>query len=192
MHNWRLILGLLTALLLMGCESDEQSGNFWQEEDGSAPAASNGNTETESASGNSSTEASTAGDQAPFSSFRFSYGGFNGSGAKLSAPRIANLRISGNNLSYSWAGPNLSAWGLGHSEAGAVCCLFVKNSAGAWVGGKFDWISSSRTSRSFNNVNRGYGGWTLSGVPNPCETAFVIISSNGGRRSNVIAGTWQR
>lgn len=207
MLDWRIATGLLTALLFLGCESDEQSGNFWQEEDTAAPAAAQSgssqstqgsqssqgtqNTGSSEQTGGSSTTA-TAGDEAPFSSFRFSYGGFKGGGAALSEPRIANLRISGGSMSYSWAGPTLAAWGLGNSEAGAVCCLFVKNSSGAWVGGKFDWISTSRTSRSLGHVTGGYEGWSLAGVPNPCEAAFVIINSSGSRRSNVIAGTWQR
>lgn len=201
MRDWRLATGLLAILLLVGCESDEQSGNFWNEEETAAPAAANagnpnnaGNANGQDAgtTGTSGTASSTAGDEAPFSSFRFTYGGFNGSGAGLSEPRIANLRISGGSMSYSWAGPTLAAWGMGDSQAGAICCLFVKNSAGAWIGGKFDWISTSRTSRSLNHVTGGYGGWTLSGVPNPCEAAFVIINSSGSRRTNVIAGTWQR
>jgi hypothetical protein len=201
MRNWQLVPGLLMALLFLGCESDEQSGNFWREEEASTPAAQNGNTQNTGNTRNTgntgaeetgSTGTSAAADQAPFSSFRFTYGGFNGSGAGLSEPRIANLRISGGSMSYSWAGPTLAAWGMGNSEAGALCCLFVKNSAGAWIGGKFDWISTSRTSRSLGHVTGGYEGWTLAGVPNPCEAAFVIINANGSRRSNVIAGTWQR
>ena len=204
MRNWRLATGLLTVLILVGCESDEQSGNFWNEEEKPAPAAApagnqnnqgsqnNANVQNAGTTGNSGTAASTAGDEAPFSSFRFTYGGFKGSGASLSEPRIANLRISGGSMSYSWAGPTLAAWGLGNSEAGAICCLFVKNSAGAWIGGKFDWISTSRTSRSLGHVTGGYEGWSLSGVPNPCEAAFVIVNAGGSRRTNVIAGTWQR
>ena len=201
MRNWQLVPGLLMALLFLGCESDEQSGNFWREEEASTPAAQNGNTQNTGNTRNTgntgaeetgSTGTSAAADQAPFSSFRFTYGGFNGSGASLSEPRIANLRISGGSMSYSWAGPTLAAWGMGNSEAGAICCLFVKNSAGAWIGGKFDWISTSRTSRSLGHVTGGYEGWTLAGVPNPCEAAFVIINASGSRRSNVIAGTWQR
>ena len=201
MRDWRLATGLLAILLLVGCESDEQSGNFWNEEETAAPAAANagnpnnaGNANGQDAgtTGTSGTASSTAGDEAPFSSFRFTYGGFSGSGASLSEPRIANLRISGGSMSYSWAGPTLAAWGLGNSEAGALCCLFVKNSAGAWIGGKFDWISTSRTSRSLGHITGGYEGWSLAGVPNPCAAAFVIVNASGSRRSNVIAGTWQR
>jgi hypothetical protein len=187
MRNWRLATGLLTVLILVGCESDEQSGNFWNEQETPAPAAAQ-----TSHPDNSNTASLTVGDEAPFSAFQFTYGGFNGSGAALSEPRIANLRISGGSLSYSWTGPTLAAWGLGDRDAGALCCLFVKNNAGAWIGGKFDWISTSRTSRDLGHVTGGYNGWSLSGVPNPCEAAFVIVNAGGSRRTNVIAGTWQR
>ncbi len=198
MREWRLVTGLLAALLMMGCESSDQDGNFWSQQDNAAPAAApaanennQGGAQAQAADAGGDA-AATAGDEAPFSAFRFSYGGFNGSGARLSAPRIANLRISGGNLSYSWAGPTLSAWGMGNSQANAICCLFVMNDAGQWIGGKFDWISTSRTSRSLSHVTGGYGGWSLRGVPNPCQAAFVIIDAKGSRRSNVIAGTWQR
>ena len=66
----------------------------------------------------------------------------------------------------------------------------MQKSDGSWVGGKFDWISSSRRSRDFANVYGGYDGWSLAGVPSPCAAAFVIISPDGKRRSNVISGTW--
>lgn len=68
----------------------------------------------------------------------------------------------------------------------------MQNNSGAWVGGKFDWISSSRRSRDFVNVYSGYAGWSLADVPNPCQAAFVIVSPDGKKRSNVIAGTWSR
>lgn len=195
--------GWIVLALMVGCESADNDGNFWRQEQAeAAPAAQPATTQpatttpaqqTPGTPSSASIPApSTAGDEVAFSSLRFTYGNFNGSGATLSAPRIANLRIAGKSMSYSWAGPTLSAWGLSDSQL-AICCLFVKNSAGAWVGGKFDWISTSRTSRGLEHVTDDrYGGWTLSGVPNPCSAAFVIISADGRRRSNVIAGTWQR
>jgi len=142
---------------------------------------------------------SVDGDMMDFSKLNWSFGGFNGAGAKYSEgqPKITGLNVSGNKMSYSWAGPDLSRipqarWGYSPHDPGAIACLFVKNSAGQWVGGKFDWISSDRLTRGFNNINDGYHGWSLSGVPNPCETAFVIAHANGQQRSNVIMGTWQR
>lgn len=85
----------------------------------------------------------------------------------------------------------MSAWGYGAGTL-VYACLFVKNNDGNWVGGKFDWISSNRTSRDLKNVLGGYSGWNLSNVPNPCQAAFVILDKNKQRRSNVLVGTWKR
>ncbi len=129
-------------------------------------------------------------DAAPFGSFNWKYGGVNGGGASHSGVNISGVRFAGKSgLSFTYVN-NLSAWGLSNGDISSIACLFVLNNAGQWVGGKFDWISSSRTSRDFINVNEGYNGWTLADVPNPCQAAFVIV--NGKRRSNVIVGTWAR
>ncbi len=130
-------------------------------------------------------------DQAPFGSFRWSYGGFNGSGATHSGVNLSGLKISKGGFSFQYDN-NLSAWGLSNGDASALACFFVQKSDGSWVGGKFDWISSSRTYRDLNHLHSGYGGWTLAGVPNPCRAAFVIVSKDGSKRSNVLAGTWSR
>lgn len=122
---------------------------------------------------------------------RWVYGGVDGSRACIDSPRIGALRM-GRNLSYSWRAGNLAAWGLDHTQAGALACLFVERPDGVWVGGKFDWISSSRTTRDFANIYGGYQGWSLSGIANPCRAAFVIVDAQARRRTNIIAGTWNR
>lgn len=136
--------------------------------------------------------AQSAGDAVSFGSLNWSYGGINGSGASKTSATIKNLSISGRTLSYSWGGTTLSSWGLSDSNAGAFACLFVKNKSGAWVGGKFDWISTSRTTRDLENVLHGYSGWSLANVPNPCQAAFVIVSSDRKKRTNVISCSWKR
>lgn len=175
MEKSRFVFPLLLLSLLfsqVACESsDDASGNYWQSGEAAAPATP---------------------DAVPFGSLNFCFGGVNGSGAQISSAQIRGLRVSGDTLSYSWGAANLSAWGLSESDASALACLFVKKSDGAWVGGKFDWISTSRTSRILENVFSGYCGWSLHGVPNPCEAAFVIISSDGRKRTNVISTTWRR
>ena len=101
----------------------------------------------------------------------------------------SRTRFSAGGVSFSYV-KDLSAWGYAPGALGGIACLFVQKSNGQWVGGTFDWISSSRRSRDFNNLYIGYEGWSLEGVPNPCQAAFVIVSPDGKRRSNVIAGTW--
>ncbi len=128
-------------------------------------------------------------DAAPFSSFNWKYGGVNNGRAVHSGVNISGVQFSRNGLSFNYVN-NLSAWGLSSGDISSIACLFVLNNAGQWVGGKFDWISSSRTTRDFINVYDGYNGWSLADVPNPCQAAFVIV--NGSRRSNVIVGTWAR
>lgn len=136
--------------------------------------------------------AATVPDAVPFGALRWSYGGINGSGAKQTSATIRGLSMSKNGLSFGWGSGKLSSWGLSDDALGAYACLFVQDASGAWVGGKFDWISGSRSSRDFINVYGGYGGWNLSNVPNPCSAAFVIISADKKKRTNVIATTWKR
>jgi hypothetical protein len=130
-------------------------------------------------------------DEVPYGSLKWTYGGISGRGYSASGVSISGLRISGRSLSFHY-GTNLSAWGYSKDAIGGYACLFVQKEDGSWVGGKFDWISSSRSSRGLENVFGGYSGWTLSGVPNPCQAAFVILDASKKRRSNVIAGTWYR
>lgn len=175
-----------------GCENSDKTADVsWN---GTKPASASvaapqGSTSTSSST--SSTPAAAAGDAASFSSFPWNYGGFNGSGAAPSAVTLSGLNIAGKGMSFTYV-TDLSAWGMGAGDIGAIAALFVKNSAGQWVGGKFDFISSSRKTRSFTNVFDGYKGWSLSGVPNPCEAAFVIVKADGSKRSNVITGKWSR
>lgn len=135
--------------------------------------------------------AAGVGDAVPYSSLRWSFGGVSGSGAKQSGVVISGLSCSRNGLSFRYS-KDLSAWGRSKSAASDIACLFVQRSDGAWVGGKFDWISSSRTTRDFKNIYEKYHGWSLAGVPNPCNVAFVIVSGDCKRRSNVISGRWAR
>ena len=132
------------------------------------------------------------GDAVEYSALEWAYGGFDGSGAWPDKPEISALVMTPARLSFRYVA-DLAAWGKAPSDhTGALACLFVKGADGRWRGGKFDWISSSRSSRGLENVFDGYGGWTLSGVPNPCEVAYVIVRSDRKARTNVIAGTWQR
>lgn len=189
------ITSLLTAFAFVGCEtSDDIDGNVWKAENSnSSSSSSDANQNAPTTDGTSGTTTDAAVDAVPFSSLNWSFGGVKGGTAEISVASIGNLSISGNTLAYNWTGEDLSAWGLSRSDhTGAYACLFVKRSDGKWVGGKFDWISSSRTTRSLTNVNDKYEGWSLAGVPNPCDAAFVIISKDCKKRTNVITTTWSR
>ncbi len=195
MYRLLLIGACASTIIFSGCESADVNGNFWQQkEEGAADQPNEQSpqpTDTANNGGGSSEDSSSAGDQVPFSSLRFTYGGFSGGGARQSGVSISGLRLSSNGLSFKYD-RDLGAWGLSYTDASAVACFFVQKSDGSWVGGKSDWISSSRKTRDLNNVYAGYNGWTLSGIPNPTQAAFVIISRDGRKRSNVLSGTWSR
>lgn len=138
-------------------------------------------------------------DEMDFGLFDWNFGGFSGedskwheAGSTQTGPVIGDLHFTEDGLRFQYEN-DLSAWGLDYDDPdGAVACLFVKDNDGNWIGGKFEWISSSRTTRSFQNVFDGYNGWDLSNVPQTTEAAFVIVSKNGKWRSNVAVATWER
>ena len=127
-----------------------------------------------------------ASDAVAYSSLQWRYGGFNGANAKLDSPRISNLSIkNGNRVYYKWD-VGLSGWGLGHTDPGAICAVFFERD-GQWIGGKFDWVSVSRTNRELKHVES-YSNWPSSGIKLPWrgKVAFVVVSADGRRRSNVL------
>jgi hypothetical protein len=130
-------------------------------------------------------------DAIEFGKLQWSFGGVKGGKAELSSPRLSELKASATSISYTWD-VGLAGWGLAHSEAGALCCWFVEKENGEIVGGKFDWVSTSRRTRSLENVLDGYKGWSLDGVPNPTKCFLVVISSDGRKRSNVVGAEWKR
>ena len=135
-------------------------------------------------------------DEAPYASFDWSYGGFNADkagwgGIEAIGPVIGDLSFSKDGLRFHWEN-GLSAWNLDYDDASAIACLFVQDNDGNWIGGKFDWISTSRSTRDFKNVYGGYNGWDLSNVPKTTTAAFVVVSRDGKWRSNVITATWER
>lgn len=117
------------------------------------------------------------------------YGGVNGESA-IEDPmvRISNLTINGRSgMAYSWEnGSSLSAWGFGDNVSGAYACIFYLDSNGEWYGGKFDWISTSRRTRDFKNLNSGYGGWNPEKFYAAKCYGFLILSHDGKKRSNFI------
>lgn len=195
------------ALLLSGCESsDDSSGAYWSTKSASTPApatttqtattpaATSRQTEEAAPAASVADDGTGAEDEVPFGSLSWTYGGFRGSGAAKTSASISGLHAGSGSMSYRWSSGGCETLGASSRDDfnSTIACFFVQNGEGRWVGGKFDFISTSRTSRGFENIYGGYGGWTLAGVPNPCPCAFVIVSSNGKKRTNVIAGTWSR
>ena len=124
-------------------------------------------------------------DQVDFALLKWQYGGVNAGGAKLDSPRISGLSCDGRAVSYRWD-VGMSGWGLSNGEAGAVCAAFFLRD-GQWIGGKFDWVSVSRTNRELKHCEY-YSNWGSSGIKLPWrgKVAFVVVSADGKRRSNVV------
>lgn len=128
-----------------------------------------------------------AADAVDFSSLDWAYGGFKGQSGKLADARIKNLKVSSSGLSYSWEEGGCEQLGAsGATDANCLACLFCRI-GGKWRGGKFDWISTSRVTRSFENIRTGYNGWPKNAVEAADAYAFVIVSKDGKRRTNVAA-----
>ncbi len=126
-------------------------------------------------------------DEVDFALLDFCWGSFKGGSAKLvDGVEIGSLKVSGSGMSYKWKTGGCEKLGASSStDAACLACLFCKLD-GRWRGGKFDWISTSRTTRGFENVSDGYNGWQKDAVSKSAEYAFVIVSSDGKKRSNVI------
>lgn len=126
---------------------------------------------------------------APSGALVYRYGGFDGSrAAEDPATQIASLHITRSKLTYKWTQGNLRNWGLGDADAGALACAFYWDGSG-WIGGKFDWISTSRTSRDWNNLNGRYNGWDPDAFWSAPKRAFCIVSRDGKRRTNLLETT---
>lgn len=135
------------------------------------------------------TQPATAADAVPFGDLEWCYGGYNGKNAQLAdGCRISDLRVGGGKMSYRWAEGDCAPLG-GPVKSDAVCiaALFVRDASGAWRGGKFEWVGTSRTTRSLGNIAGEYHGWPANAVETATAFAFVIVSKDGKLRSNVIA-----
>lgn len=177
---------LSVAALKAGAEG---CGNW---DGGDVPGVENATAEDPLASNATTTATQTQSgeseDGVDFSMLKWNWGGFSGGGAKLDAKaRIYNLSVKSSGMTYKWMQGGCENLGAKSKEdAACLACLFCLI-GGSWVGGKFDWISTSRLSRDFKNISDGYCGWDRQAVSKADKFAFVIVSKDGKRRTNVIA-----
>lgn len=118
----------------------------------------------------------------------FRYGGFKGGKAKeVEDCRISSLKVGSDKMSYKWLKGGCEALGATSREDydHTVACAFYWDGS-RWVGGKFDWVSTSRTYRDFENIRTGYGGWDAVAFFRATKHAFCIVSVDGKKRSNLI------
>ncbi len=115
------------------------------------------------------------------------YGGVDGSKAReTDAARIGSLKISQSGLSYKWEKggcEQLGATSRSDCDHTLACAFWWDGSQ--WVGGKFDWISTSRTTRDFKNIDSGHRGWEPAKFRAAKRKAFCIMSANGKLRTNL-------
>jgi hypothetical protein len=121
----------------------------------------------------------------------WAFGGFDGAAATETDVKVHIDRVSKDTLYLRWE-KDMAIWGYPHARTDGIACLFVQCADKVYRGGKFEWISSSRNTRSFANIINKYGGWTLEGVPNPTKILFVVVSKDGKKRSNFATGVWER
>ena len=118
----------------------------------------------------------------------FRYGGFKGGkAAEVPGCQISNLKISKSGLSYKWVSGGCEALGAASRTdySQTVACAFYWDGR-KWVGGKFDWISTSRTTRGWENVKSGYNGWDADAFFGAKRHAFCIVSKDGKKRTNLL------
>lgn len=151
-----------------------------------APATSSTGEHEENGEGAQASSDSPSSPSSPVLLFR--YGGFDGSRAvEDQATWIEAFRFTSTGMSYQWASSSLRPWGLEDTEAGALACAFYwSDKEQKWIGGKFDWISTSRTSRSWENIRGRYNGWDPDAFFSAKRHAFCIVSRDGKRRTNLL------
>lgn len=176
----------ISVALLCGCERPDEWGSFdWPwDHSSSGDAAAVEAEPAQTATGS----ASTAGTAAAKLVYRF--GGFKGGGAvETAAAQIGSLRMSRNGLSFKWVKGGcepLGATSAGDCDHTLACAFYWSDKENAWIGGKFDWVSTSRTTRDFKNLNSGYGGWTPEEFFWAPKRAFCIVSLDGRKRTNLL------
>ena len=176
-----ILFGLIVAFLC-GCEKPEDLGSFdwpWDHHFTSDAAAAETPAQT--------TQGATPTADAAAAKLVFRFGGFQG-GRAVEDPetQVGHVRMNGSGMTYKWMKGNLRNWGLADTDASAVACFFYwDENEQAWIGGKGDWISTSRTSRDFENIRGGYGGWNPDAFFSAKRRAFCIVRKDGKLRTNL-------
>lgn len=129
------------------------------------------------------------GDEAPPPpTLEFRHGGFKGGSAKEDPRcRISKLKVGSDSLSLHWDTKIPSDWARETGDKGALVVVAAFYRAGdRWIGGKFDWIDESRSSRSLENIRGGYGGWDGAAWTAAKRHAVCVVSADGRWRSNLV------
>jgi hypothetical protein len=118
---------------------------------------------------------------------RWTFGGFDGSRAvETPDAQVGGVRMDAKGMRYEWKKGGCEALGAvsARDYSHTIAAAFYWDGA-AWVGGKFDWISTSRTTRDFANIKDGYNGWNWRAFVDAPRRAFCIVSADGKKRTNL-------
>ena len=120
----------------------------------------------------------------------YRYGGFRGDKAvEDPETQIGGFSINRQKLSYKWTKGDLSKWGVtdpGDAGKALACAFFWSERERAWIGGKYDWISSNRLTRGLENIYSRYNGWDPDEFWAAPRRAFCIVDKAGNRRTNLV------
>ena len=115
------------------------------------------------------------------------YGGFNGSKAKEdSNVVISDFTLDKRGMKIKWV-KGMSAWGYDRSDPSGIACVFYYDqNAKKYLGGKFEYISTSRSIREWKNIKDKYHGWNYDKFINAKQFAFCVVSGDGKKRTNIV------
>ena len=100
--------------------------------------------------------------------------------------QIKDLKMSKSGLSYKWAKGDLSNWGIKDKHSAKALAVAGYGDGKKFRCAKFDWISSDRLTRDFNNINGGYNGFKASEFWAAKQRCFFIMDEKGTKRTNVL------
>jgi hypothetical protein len=100
--------------------------------------------------------------------------------------QIKDLKMSSNGLSYRWAKGNLRNWGIKDDHSAKALAIAGYGDGKTFRAAKFDWISSDRLTRDFENIRGGYNGFKYAEFQKAKVRCFFIMSEDGKRRTNIL------
>ena len=100
--------------------------------------------------------------------------------------QIKDLKMSSNGLSYKWAKGNLRNWGITNDHSAKALAVAGYGDGKTFRCSKFDWISSDRLTRDFENIKDGYNGFKYAEFQKAQKRCFFIMSEDGKRRTNIL------
>jgi hypothetical protein len=100
--------------------------------------------------------------------------------------QIGSLKMNKNGLSYRWTKGDLSNWGIKNKHDADALAIAGYGDGNTFKCSKFDWISSDRLTRGFENIYGGYNGFNSNEFFGAKHRCFFIMSKDGKRRTNVL------